>query len=193
MPGVDPIALFQVWMDDAVAAGAPMPEAMTLATADSDGRPAARIVLLRGVDGAGFRFYTNRDSRKGAQLAANPRAALVFHWQPPGRQVRVEGRVGQLDDRESDAYFAGRPRESQLGAWASDQSRPLDSWQALMDSLAQAEQRFGDGPVPRPPHWGGYLLEPDAIEFWEHGEARLHRRRRFTRGDAGWQQQLLAP
>jgi pyridoxamine 5'-phosphate oxidase len=193
MAEADPIALFQEWMAEATASGASMPDAMTLATAGADGRPSARMVLLRGVDEEGFRFYTNRESRKADQLAANPRAALVFHWQPPGRQVRIEGPVELLDDAASDAYFASRPRDSQLGAWASDQSRSLESWRALIDRLAEAEQRFHGEQVPRPPHWGGYLLRPEMIELWEHGEHRLHRRRAFTRGDNGWAEQLLAP
>jgi pyridoxamine 5'-phosphate oxidase len=189
----DPIALFREWMADAAAAGAPMPDAMTLATAGADGRTSARMVLLRGVDDAGFRFYTNRESRKGDQLRANPHAALVFHWQPPGRQVRVEGPVQALPDAESDAYFESRPRESRLGAWASEQSRPLESREQLMDRYRDAEQRYPDDQVPRPPYWGGYLVVPELIELWEHGEFRLHRPRQFRRRDGGWDEQLLAP
>jgi pyridoxamine 5'-phosphate oxidase len=189
----DPIALAQQWLDEAVAAGLPQPEAMALATADAAGRPSLRMVLMRGLDQEGFRFYTNRESRKGDDLAANPHAALVFHWEPLGRQLRAEGTARPLSDAESDDYFARRPRESQLGAWASDQSRPLASHQALLDRFVEAGLRFGDGPVPRPPYWGGYLLVPESIEFWQHGQHRLHQRRRFSRGDAGWREQLLAP
>jgi pyridoxamine 5'-phosphate oxidase len=190
--GSDPIALAQRWLDEASAA-VPQPEAMALATADAAGRPSLRMVLMRGLDQHGFRFYTNRESRKGEDLAANPHAALVFHWEPLGRQLRAEGSVQPLAEAESDAYFAGRPRESQLGAWASDQSRPLASEQQLLDRFAEAGRRFGDGPVPRPPHWGGYLLAADSIEFWQHGRHRLHRRRRFSRDATGWREQLLAP
>lgn len=193
MADTDPIVLAQRWLHEAAAAGVAQPEAMALATADAACGPSLRMVLMRGLDRDGFRFYTNRESRKADELAANPQAALVFHWQPLGRQLRAEGPVRPLADAESDAYFAGRPRESQLGAWASDQSRPLPSHQALLDRFVAAEQRFGDGPVPRPPHWGGYLLAPQSIEFWQHGQHRLHQRRRFSRGDGGWREQLLAP
>jgi pyridoxamine 5'-phosphate oxidase len=189
----DPIALAQRWLDEAVAAAMPQPGAMALATADAAGRPSLRMVLMRGLDQHGFRFYTNRESRKGDDLAANPHAALVFHWEPLGRQLRAEGGVRPLAEAESDAYFAARPRESQLGAWASDQSRPLASEQELLDRFAEAGRRFGDGPVPRPPHWGGYLLAPASIEFWQHGRHRLHQRRRFSRDATGWREQLLAP
>ena len=193
MTAPDPIAMASQWLDEAAAAGLAQPEAMALATADPAGRPSVRMVLMRGLDQAGFRFYSNRQSRKGAELATNPRAALAFHWEPLGRQLRTEGPVTELSDAESDAYFAGRPLESRLGAWASDQSRPLASHEALLERFADAARRFADGEVPRPPHWGGYLLAPDAIEFWEHGAHRLHRRRLFTREAGGWRQQLLAP
>jgi pyridoxamine 5'-phosphate oxidase len=190
----DPIALFLEWLSEAEAHGIDQPDAMTLATASSDGRPSARVVLLRGVDGDGFRFYTNRRSRKGHELAANPHAALLFHWQPIGRQVRAEGPVSPLPDSESDHYFATRPYESRLGAWASDQSQAIESREALLARFDDAKRRFADGDVPRPPHWGGYLLTPVAIEFWQHGDHRLHDRRRFTRSDDGhWSSQLLAP
>jgi pyridoxamine 5'-phosphate oxidase len=171
----------------------PQPEAIALATADAAGQPSVRMVLMRGLDAAGFRFYTNRRSRKGAELAANPWAAIAFHWDGLGRQLRAEGPVTELDDAESDTYFAGRPLESRLGAWASDQSRPLESHEALLDRFAEAGRRFTGGDVPRPPHWGGYLLAPEAIEFWEHGAHRLHHRRLFTREAGGWREQLLAP
>lgn len=190
----DPIALVRGWLDAARAAGIGEPEAMALSTADAGGRPASRMVLLRGLDERGFRFYTNRLSRKGRELEANPRGALLFHWQPLGRQVRVEGPVSALSDEESDAYFAGRERMSQLAAWASEQSRPIASRDELVARLAEVERRFEGGPVERPPHWGGYLVTPQMIELWEHGEHRLHHRRRFTRTpDGAWSSELLAP
>jgi pyridoxamine 5'-phosphate oxidase len=189
----DPIELAHAWLEAARAAGVPQPEAMAVASADEHGRPSVRMVLMRGLDAEGFRFYTNRESRKAAELDANPHGALVFHWDELGRQLRAEGPVRRLGEGESDAYFAGRPRESQLGAWASDQSRPLASRQDLLDRFAEVEQRFAGRPVQRPPHWGGYLLAPEAIEFWEHGEHRLHHRRRFTRDGAAWREDLLAP
>lgn len=194
MPRVtDPIQLAREWLDQARGAGIPQPEAMAIATADGDGRPSVRIVLMRGLDDEGFRFYTNRESRKAGEIEANGHGALVFHWDLLGRQLRAEGPVRRLGDEESDAYFAGRPRESQLGAWASDQSRPLGSRQELLERMAGTERRFAGKPVERPPHWGGYLLAPEAIEFWEHGEHRLHHRRRFTRTADGWREELLAP
>jgi pyridoxamine 5'-phosphate oxidase len=190
----DPIGLFLEWLSAAEAHGIDQPDAMTLATASADGRPSARVVLLRGADREGFRFYTNRGSRKGDELAANPHAALLFHWQPLGRQVRVEGPVSPLPDADSDHYFATRPYESRLGAWASDQSQVIESRAALLARFEEAQRRFADGDVPRPPHWGGYLLAPVAIEFWQHGDHRLHERRRYARSlDGGWTSQLLAP
>jgi len=189
----DPIGLFLEWLSAAKAHGIDQPDAMTLATASADGRPSARVVLLRGADGEGFRFYTNRRSRKGDELAANPHAALVFHWQPMGRQVRVEGPVSRLPDGDSDHYFATRPHESRLAAWASDQSQVIASRAALLARFEEAQQRFADGDVPRPPHWGGYLLAPVAIEFWQHGDHRLHERRRYSRSLEGWTSQVLAP
>jgi pyridoxamine 5'-phosphate oxidase len=166
---------------------------MTLATASADGAPSARIVLLRGLDDRGVVFYTNSESRKGRELLANPRAALVLHWEPLGRQVRVEGSVERVDDEESDAYFASRPLPSRLGAWASDQSRPIESREELMQRYAETAERFGDGPIPRPPHWYGFRVVPDAIEFWEHGAHRLHDRMRYTRAGSSWIAERLAP
>jgi pyridoxamine 5'-phosphate oxidase len=189
----DPIALAGAWLEAAREAGVSQPEAMAIASADERGRPSVRMVLMRGLDAEGFRFYTNRESRKAAELDANPHGALVFHWDALGRQLRAEGPVRRLGDGESDAYFWGRPRESQLGAWASEQSRPLGSRQELLDRFAETERRFEGGPVERPPFWGGYLLVPEAIEFWEHGEHRLHHRRRFVRDGELWREELLAP
>ena len=188
-----PIQLLGSWLDEARAAGIPQPDAMTLATASADGAPSARIVLLRGLDDRGVVFYTNSESRKGRELLANPRAALVLHWEPLGRQVRVEGSVERVDDEESDAYFASRPLPSRLGAWASDQSRPIESREELMQRYAETAERFGDGPIPRPPHWYGFRVVPDAIEFWEHGAHRLHDRMRYTRAGSSWIAERLAP
>ena len=189
----DPIALAGAWLEAAREAGVSQPEAMAIASADERGRPSVRMVLMRGLDAEGFRFYTNRESRKAGELDANPHGALVFHWDALGRQLRAEGPVRRLGDGEPDAYFSGRPRESQLGAWASEQSRPLGSRQELLDRFAETERRFEGGPVERPPFWGGYLLVPEAIEFWEHGEHRLHRRRQFRRNGDGWTLRQLAP
>ena len=188
-----PLQQLASWLEDAQAAALTQPDAMTLATASADGVPSARMVLLRGLDDRGAVFYTNAASRKGRELLENPRAALVFHWEPLGRQVRLEGHVERVDDEESDAYFASRPLPSRLGAWASDQSRPIESREALMASYAEAAARFGDGPVPRPPHWYGFRVVPDAVEFWEHGAHRLHDRIRYTRAGAGWIAERLAP
>jgi pyridoxamine 5'-phosphate oxidase len=190
----DPIERFQEWLAAAGAHGIDQPHAMTLATSGPEGRPSARIVLLGGADREGFRFYTNRESRKGDELRANPHAALLFFWQPLGRQVRVEGAVSVLPEAESDRYFADRPYESRLSAWASDQSRPIESREALLSRLEEVRRRFAEGGVPRPQNWGGYLLAPNAIEFWQHGDHRLHQRRRHSRGpDGRWTSQLLAP
>jgi pyridoxamine 5'-phosphate oxidase len=189
----DPIALFDEWLADAVAARLPEPTAMALATASPDGAPANRMVLLKGVDTAGFRFFTNYTSAKGADLSANPRAALVFHWQPLGRQVRVTGRVKKLSAAESDAYFASRPRGSQLSAAASPQSRVVTSRAELEAEVAALDARFADAPVPRPRHWGGYIVRPDAIEFWTHRDDRLHDRLRYRRTRHGWATEVLAP
>ena len=193
MPDADPIALFLEWLAAAEAHGIEQPEAMALATAGPDGRPSARMVLLRGADRHGFRFFSNRDSRKGGELAENPVAALLFHWQPIGRQVRIEGAVSRLADAESDAYFASRPRDSQLSAWASEQSRQVESRDELLGRLDEARKRFAGGAVPRPPYWGGYLLAPHAIEFWQHGPHRLHDRRLYTLSGGAWSSRLLAP
>lgn len=193
-PAADPIAEFRLWLEAATAAGEPeRGTAMTVATADRDGAPSARILLLKGVDAAGFRFFSNRESRKGRELRANPRAALCFHWARLERQVRVEGAVTLLADAESDAYFRTRPRGSQLGAWASPQSRPLESRAELEARLAETEARFAERDVERPPFWGGYLLAPERIEFWTGRADRLHDRLLYTRAAGGWTATRLSP
>ena len=188
----DPIAQFRRWYA-AAELEAVLPEAIALATIGEDGLPDARMVLLKGVDDRGFRFFTNRESVKGAQLEAAPGAALIAYWRELDRQVRARGPVEPLSDAESDVYFASRPRESQLGAWASPQSTPLESRDDLDRRLAEAEDRFDDGEVERPPHWGGYLLLPLAIEFWQGQVARLHDRFRYSRDGEGWRIERLAP
>ena len=189
----DPIRSFQAVFERARAAGVEYPETMALATATPDGRPSARMVLLKGADGRGFAFYTNYESRKGGDLESNPRAALVLYWRELGVQVRVEGTVETLSRAESEAYFATRPRGAQLSAWVSPQSRPVSGRGELEAAHAEAEERFGDGQIPLPPHWGGYLVVPDAIEFWQHREDRLHDRRRYTREGDAWRSERLAP
>jgi pyridoxamine 5'-phosphate oxidase len=177
----DPFVTFAGWYDDAVARGEPAPDAMTVATATPDGRPSARMVLLRGVDGRGFCFYTNLESRKAGELAVNPVAAIVLHWPRAGRQVRAEGTVEPVTEEEADRYWYSRPRPSRLSAWASNQSRPIDSRVALEAEVARIAARFGDGDVTRPPFWGGYRLVPDEIELWQHRDDRLHDRLRYRR------------
>jgi pyridoxamine 5'-phosphate oxidase len=189
----DPVELFREWFDEARASGLE-PEPMTIATADVEGRPSARTVLLKSADEHGFVFFTNYESRKGRELAANPRAALVFHWaQEPRRQVLVTGRVDRISGAESDAYYATRPVASRLAAWASRQSRPISGREELERAYAEAEEAQGDDPV-RPPFWGGYVLVPETIEFWESRPNRLHERLRYTREpDASWRAEPLAP
>jgi pyridoxamine 5'-phosphate oxidase len=190
----DPIALVQGWLAEAQAAGVDQPDAMTLATVTPDGRPAARAVLLKGLDARGFAFFTNYESPKAAELAATPHAALVLLWHPLQRQVRVSGTVARLSAEESDAYFATRPRGSQLGAWASEQSRPLADRATLEERWAALDARFGGDPVPRPPHWGGYRVAPEAIELWEGRPDRLHDRFLYTRAPGGgWERVRLQP
>lgn len=189
----DPLALFGEWFDAARASGLELPEAMTLATADAAGRPSARTVLLKGVDDRGFSFFTNYHSRKGRELAENPRAALVFHWaQDPRRQVLVNGRVERLPDGESDAYFSTRPTGSRLAAWASQQSSPLPDRETLERAYVQASEEHGGDPT-RPPYWGGFVLVPETVEFWESRPNRLHERLRYTREGDGWELERLAP
>ena len=189
----DPFTLFDAWFAEAKASEPNDPDAMALATADADGRPSSRMVLLKGHGPDGFVFYTNREGRKAADLAANPQAGLLFHWKSLRRQIRIEGRVRLATDAESDAYFASRGRDSQLGAWASDQSRPLDARETFEARVEAMRGRFEGGDVPRPPHWGGYRVVPDAIEFWQDRAHRLHERRLFTRSDDGWREGLLFP
>lgn len=192
----DPVEQFLTWLGDAEDAGIAMPNAMALATADADGRPSVRHVLLRGVDHTGFVFYTNRESRKGRDLAENPHAAAVFLWKAIDRQVSVAGRVEQVAAEESDGYFASRPRDAQIGAWASDQSRPIADRAALDARVAEVDERFRSVEVPRPPHWGGYRIVPDMVEFWQGRAFRLHDRLRYARDDAvptGWRVERLSP
>jgi pyridoxamine 5'-phosphate oxidase len=189
----DPFALFDQWYAEAREAEPNDPGAMTLATADATGLPSARIVLLKGHGPDGFVFYTNEQSAKGGQLAANPKAAVLFHWKSLRRQVRAEGAIERVSDAEADTYFATRGRDSQLGAWASDQSRPLDDRATFEARFEAMKHRFEGGDVPRPPHWGGYRVIPDRIEFWTDREHRLHERRLFTRSGDGWSEGLLYP
>jgi pyridoxamine 5'-phosphate oxidase len=189
----DPVAQFLAWLGDAEERGVAMPNAMALATADAEGRPSVRHVLLRGVDARGFVFFTNRESRKGGDLRENPHAAAVFLWKEVDRQVSLAGAVEPVDDEESDAYFASRPRDAQLGAWASEQSRPIADRAALDDRVAEMDARFVGVDVPRPPHWGGYRIVPDTLEFWQGRQHRLHDRFRYTRGPDGWRIDRLNP
>ena len=191
---LDPIRQFQRWFDEADSAGLPMVEAMTLATATPEGRPSARMVLLKSVDERGFVFYTNYRSRKAQELEANPWAALVFHWEPLERQVRIEGKVSRISAAESDQYFKTRPRESQIGAIASPQSEVIESREALEERFRELENDYRDKPIERPPHWGGYRLEPEWIEFWKGRPGRLHDRLSYERQpDGAWLRTRLAP
>ena len=192
--GTNPIELFRQWFTEALGCGARLPESVTLATANSEGKPSARVVLLKGVDDAGFVFYTNYLSRKARELAENPQAALVFYWSQLDRQVRVEGRVEQVSSQESDDYFQTRPRESQLGAIASPQSAVIESRRFLEERFREIEEQYGDGPVERPASWGGYRVVPERIEFWQNREGRLHDRIFYERlADGSWTIQRLAP
>jgi pyridoxamine 5'-phosphate oxidase len=190
----NPIEQFRTWFDEVLTSNLHEPNAMVLATATLDGHPSARIVLLKGFDERGFVFYTNYEGRKGEELETNPHCALLFYWGELERQVRVEGRVRRVPDKESDAYFAGRPRGSQLGAWASEQSRPVGDRGALEHRLRELEAEYEGREVPRPPFWGGYRVEPETIEFWQGRENRLHDRLVYLRSeDGGWRRGRLQP
>ncbi len=192
----DPLPLMRQWLEEATATGMTDANAMTLATAGADGRPSARTVLLRGVDAEGLRWYTNRESLKGRQLAENPRAQLLFYWRELGRQILVHGAVRQTSDEDSDAYYAGRPRDSRIGAWASRQGTVIADRDELLGRVRDADAAHPGEDVPRPPYWGGYALEPEAIEFWQAHEFRLHDRFVYVRdaaADGGWRVDRLSP
>ena len=193
MADTDPFQLFSDWFAEAQASEPNDPEAMSLATATPDGRPSVRIVLLKGHGPDGFNFYTNLDSRKGAELAANSRAALLFHWKSLRRQVRVEGPVETVSDADADEYFATRARDSQLGAWASWQSRPLDARETFEKRFDEMSRRFDGDAVPRPPRWSGFRMKPEYFEFWSDRPHRLHERRVFKPAASGWREGLLYP
>lgn len=197
MSEIDPFERFASWLDEARASEPNDPEAFALATSDADGRPSVRMLLLKGLDRRGFVFHTNMESRKGLQLTANPRAAMVFHWKSLRRQVRIEGLVERVSDEEADAYFSTRPRESRIGAWASDQSRPMEGAWELERRVATFTARFGLGPIPRPPWWTGNRLRPTRIEFWRDRPFRLHERTLLERSeavdDAPWTVSRLFP
>ena len=194
-PADNPMTIFQEWLKDAEKTEHSYPNAFTLATADATGQPAARMLLLKGLDENGFVFYTNTESRKGDNLRANTKAAMLFYWKSLLRQIRIEGIVENVTPREADEYFATRPRGSQIGAWASQQSRPMDTFKDLQDSVAACEKKFaGQDIIPRPPHWTGYRVIPTNIEFWIEGDFRLHHRHLYKKNDSNtWTMSLLNP
>lgn len=189
----NPISQFGKWYQDAKDSSLTMPHAMTLATTDSDGHANARIVLLKGWDQQGFRFFTNYQSVKGDELTHTPFASLVFWWEPLLRQIRIKGLISRLSAEDSDAYFHSRPRMSQIGAWASQQSREIESRKTLQQAVTRIEKEFGDNAIPRPPHWGGFLLQPQVIEFWQEQPFRLHDRMQYRRTPTGWERSRLSP
>ncbi|MCA0903508.1 pyridoxamine 5'-phosphate oxidase [Qipengyuania aquimaris] len=200
IPVTDPFTLFEEWFGEAKASEPNDPNAMALATASESGMPSVRMVLLKGHgthwgEGGGFVFYTNAQSRKGEEIRANMQASLLFHWKSLRRQIRIEGSLQEVSSEQADAYFHSRPRVSQIGSAASDQSRPLPDRQVYLDRVAALEERYPEGDIPRPPHWTGFLLTPTAIEFWQDRQYRLHDRRRFTRKAPtdGWSNTLLYP
>jgi pyridoxamine 5'-phosphate oxidase len=193
MAEIDPITRFVAWFEKAKQSEPDLPNAVSLATTGADGQPSVRMVLLKDVDERGFVFYTNLESRKGGELAANPRAALLFHWKSLKRQIRIEGPAEPVSDAEADAYFATRDRGAQIGAWASDQSRPMAGRFDLEKRVAKFTAQFGVGPVQRPPFWSGYRIVPHRMEFWSEGRFRLHEREHFIRDGAEWRVERLFP
>lgn len=189
----DPFSIFEIWFTEARKTELNDSNAMAIATADASGQPAARMVLLKGHDAEGFVFYTNQESRKSADILANPKAAILFHWKSLRRQIRIEGSLSKVSDATADAYFATRGRDSQLGAWASDQSRPLDSRATFEARFEEVKARFDGQDVTRPPHWSGYRLTPARFEFWQDREHRLHERRIFERNEENWTEGMLYP